>query len=332
MTQTSNPTADAGAVVPDRPSSRPVLMWAAVGIVWSIVALTTLAGWVTGDDFGPPEVFGPDEMSTGKLVGLRVVELLSTAVLLVAFHHLAWRPWRRERRITLDALLLLGGVTGFVMDCWLNTQSFLFAFNANSVSLGAWSSSLPFHDPSVPSHYAESLLWGLPMYIYFCAALGFVGTLGARALRSRYPRLSTQGILAILFVGDFAFDFVVENLIIRTTEAYSFVQTSGPLTLWAGEQHQFPIYESFLVACVSMCFTYARWSMDWDPDGLSVIERGVLSLPAAYRLPVRALAAIGFCAAVLMICYHLPLNWISLSGDSFADLPSYLAPAGLVLP
>jgi hypothetical protein len=31
--------------------------------------------------------------------------------------------------------------------------------------------------------------------------------------------LSTQGIIAILFVGDFIFDFVVENLIIRTTEA-----------------------------------------------------------------------------------------------------------------
>jgi hypothetical protein len=307
-------------------------MWAGVGVVWSLVAAVTLAGWVTGDDFGAPEVRGPDEMAPGRLVGLRIVEVVSTGVLLLAFHHLAWKPWRRERRVSLDALLLIGGLTGFVMDCWLNTQSFLFAFNANSVNLGAWSSSLPLHDDSVPSHYAESLLWGLPMYIYFCAALGYVGTLGARALRRRHPGLSTQAILAILFVGDLTFDFVVENVIIRTSEAYSFVQTSGPLTLWDGEQHQFPLYESFLVACVSMCFTYARWSADWDPDGLSIIERGTLDLPRRLQLPVRALAAIGFCAAVLMIFYHLPFNWISLTGDSFADLPSYLAPAGLQLP
>ena len=309
-----------------RPASKPVLMWAAIGVVWLVVCAFAMVGWVTGDDFGAPEVLGPDQMSSGKLVGLRAVEAISTGVLLVAVYFLAWKPWCYERRVTLDALLLLGGITGFVMDCWLNTESFLFAFNANSVNLGAWSASLPFHDPDVPSHYAESLLWGLPMYIYFCAALGFVGAMAARKLRTRYPALSTQGILAILFVGDFVFDIVVENLIIRGAEAYSFVQTSGPLTLWAGEQHQFPVYESVLVGCVSMCFTYARWSMDWDPDGLSVIERGVLGLPRRYQLVTRALAAIGFCAVVLMVCYHLPFNWLGLTGDSIAELPSYLKP------
>ncbi|WP_182379481.1 spirocyclase AveC family protein [Nocardioides sp. WS12] len=315
-----------------RPASKPVLMWAAIGVVWTIVSIVTLYGWVTGDDFGAPEVRGPDQMDAGKLIGLRIVEVISTGVLAIAVYFLAWKPWRRDKKVTLDALLLLGGITGFVMDCWLNTQSFLFAFNSHSVNLGAWSSSLPFHNDAVPSHYAESLLWGLPMYIYFCAALGFVNTMAARRIRARWPGLSTQSILAILFVGDLVFDFVVENVIIRTTEAYSFVQTSGPLTLWDGEQHQFPLYETFLVACVAMCFTYARWSADWDADGLSVIERGVLTIPSSYRLAVRTFAAIGFCAVVLMMCYHLPFNWISLTGDSFADLPSYLAPAGLTLP
>jgi Spirocyclase AveC-like len=315
-----------------RPASQPVLAWAAVGVVWIGVCVIAIWGWVTGDNFGPPPVLGPDKMTDGKLIGLRLVEVVSTGVLVVAVYFLAWRPWRREHRITLDALLLLGGTVGFVMDCWLNTRAFLFAFNAHSVNLGAWASYLPFHDPAVPGHYAESLLWGLPMYIYFCAALGYVGAMAARKLQTRFPHLSTQGILALLFIGDFLFDFVVENFIIRSTAAYSFVQTNEAMTLWGGEQYQFPIYESFLVACVGTAFTYARWSMDWSEDGLSVIERGVLSLPARFQLPTRILAAIGFCAAVLMVCYHLPVNWISLTGDSFARLPSYLAPQGLVLP
>lgn len=332
MTQLDESTAATAPEVRSRPASRPVLMWAGVGAVWLMVCVFTMAGWVSGDNFGSPEVRGPDKLDSGKLVGLRVVEVVSTSVLIIAVYFLAWRPWRRERRVTLDALLLLGGITGFVMDCWLNTQAFLFAFNAHSVSLGAWSAHLPFHDSAVPGHYAESLLWGLPMYIYFCAALGYVGAMAARRLRARFPGLSTQGILLILFAGDFTFDFVVENLIIRSTEAYAFVQTYGALTLWAGEQHQFPVYESFLVACVAMAFTYVRWSMDWDADGLSVIERGVLSVPSRYRLALRTLAAIGFCATVLMMCYHLPFNWISLSGNSFADLASYLVPEGLARP
>jgi hypothetical protein len=42
------------------------------------------------------------------------------------------------------------------------------------------------------------------------------------------------------------------------------------------------------------------------------------------------MAGVGFCAVVLMICYHVPFNWVGLTGDSFADLPSYLRPVGLV--
>ena len=61
-----------------------------------------------------------------------------------------------------------------------------------------------------------------------------------------------------------------------------------------------------------------------------MIERGVLSLPC-YQLAARVLAAVGFCAVVLMMCYHLPF-WVSLTGHSFAHLPSYLSTEGLVLP
>lgn len=328
-----NEQATASAAPPSgRPESKPILIWAAVGVIWLMVCVTAMYGWLSGPDFGAPEIQGPDKYPASQLVGLRVVEALSTGVLGVAVYFLAWRPWWRDRDVTLDALLLLGGITGFVMDCWLNTQAYLFAFNAHSINLGAWAASLPFHKDDVPSHYSESLLWGMPMYIYFCAALGYVGTLCARRLQSRWPGASVQSILLVLFAGDVLFDFVVENVIIRTTAAYAFVQTYEPLTLWAGESYQFPFYESLLVGLVSVAFTYARWSMDWDRHGLSIIERGALSVPERLELPARALAAIGYCAVVLMVCYHLPLNWVSLAGDSFADIPSYLAPVGLYLP
>jgi hypothetical protein len=72
--------------------------------------------------------------------------------------------------------------------------------------------------------------------------------------------------------------------------------------------------------------------MDWDENGLSVVERGVLSLPSRYRLAARIMATIGFCAAVLMVCYQLPVNWVCLTGHSFAHLPSYPTLEGLVVP
>lgn len=332
MTQLEDrePQAVAGEV-PGRPAparrSRSVVIWALLGAVWTVICVKAVIGWISGPDFGPAPILGPDHMPAAKLAGLRIVEVVSTGVLLVSIYYLAVRPWRRTGRIPLDAFLLLGGVTGFVMDCWLNLVRFLFAFNSHSINLGSWAGSLPFHHDDVPSNYGESLLWGLPMYIYFCAALGAVGALAARALRRRHPAMSVQAMYAVLFAGYFVFDFVVENLIIRLTDAYAFTQTNGSLTLWAGSQYQFPVYESFFVALVGLAFTYAKLSADDSPDGLSVIERGVNEFPVRLRTPLRALAAIGYCALALLVCYHLPVNWIGVGGHSMAHMASYLMPS-----
>jgi len=164
------------------------------------------------------------------------------------------------------------------------------------------------------------------MYIYFAAGLGLIGVNVVQALRRRYPAISNASALAVVWIGDFVFDFVVENLIIRTTHAYSFARTQGELTVFDGAVHQFPVYESILVGCVATAFTALRLSALDAPDGLSHIERGALDLPARLRTPARCLATIGFSAAVLILCYHLPFNWLSVGGESLADLPSYLLP------
>jgi vacuolar-type H+-ATPase subunit I/STV1 len=164
------------------------------------------------------------------------------------------------------------------------------------------------------------------MYIYFCSALGAMGlALRARA-RVWWPRTSETALLVGMWAFFFAFDFAVENAIIRLTDAYSFVRTQGSLTLWAGSQYQFPVYESICVAFVAMAFAAVRISADADPRGISFIERGLGDLPSWSRLAARALAAIGYSAVVLIMLYHLPFNWLGVGGSSLAHLPSYLMP------
>ena len=328
MTQLTTAPANAQAQSAPRPKERTVVVWALLGLAWLVVCAVALGRWVTSDTlFGSVPVLGPDAMPHGKLVGLRAVEVLSTGVLLLAIWLLAVRPFRATGRVSVDALLILGGLTAFVMDAWLNLYGFLFAFNANSVNLGVWTAYLPFRHADAPARYAEALLWGLPMYIYFCSALGAVGSMSLHRLRRRFPMLSFTSLMAILYVGFAVFDFVVENAIIRGSEAYSFPQTERGLTLWAGSQFQFPVYETVLVGFVSLAFTAARYSADVAPDGLAFYERGTQHLPTWLQLPARAVAAIGFCALVLFVCYHMPFNWISIGGDSIADLPSYLMPS-----
>lgn len=323
--ETRSSSAASGAPEPGR--NHAVLAWAAVGLVWIGVSVRAMWGWVTSErDFGPAEIMAGDVMPTSSLAALRVVEVASVVVLLTAIWFLAIKPWRATREVRIEGLLVIGGIFGFAMDSWLNLYDFLFAFNAHSVNLGAWSAHLPFHNDGVPTEYGEALLWGLPMYVYFCSAEAALG-LGVRArLLARYPGMSQTLVLGLMFVFFFVFDFVAENLIIRTSEAYSFVRTEESLTLWPGEQHQFPLYESFLVACVAMGFAAIRLSAERDPDGRSFIERGVEFVPTWAVQPARLLAATGYAAVVLMVLYHLPFNWLSLGGDSMADLPSYLTP------
>jgi hypothetical protein len=301
-------------------------VWAAIAVVWLVIALQALVRWVFSPDFGPAPLIGPDRMPTWNLVGLRIFEGLSVALLLSLIWFCVIVPVRRTGRLSLDGKFVIGGMAAFVADAFLNSYNYLFAWNAHNVNAGVWTAFLPFHNPAASSRYAESLLWGPPMYVYFCAGVAIVGCSAYFAMRSRWPRLSNVSLLTIVFVGEFVFDFVVENLAIRLTHGYAYAQTYGPLTLWAGSQFQFPLYESFLVAALGLFYTWMRLQAVQSADGLSPVERGFDRWRQVLQSPVRTLAVIGFCSAATILIYHLPFNWLGVIGASTANLPSYLLP------
>ncbi|ORW23587.1 hypothetical protein AWC19_10945 [Mycobacterium palustre] len=264
-------------------------------------------------------------MPLSNLVALRIFEGLSIALLAYLVWACVVLPWRRSGALSLDGKFVLGGMAAFVADAFLNCYTYLFAWNANNVNLGVWTAYLPFHNPAASSRYAESLLWGPPMYVYFCAGVAIVGCPAYFALRSRWPRLSNVSLLAIVFVGEFVFDFVVENLAIRLTYGYAYAQTYGPLTLWAGSQFQFPLYEPFLVAALGLLYTWMR--LQAIPcGGRSPVERGFDRWSPAMQSTISTLAVIGFCCAATILIYHLPFNWLGIIGTSKAHLPTYMWP------
>ncbi|KAF2811800.1 uncharacterized protein BDZ99DRAFT_560237 [Mytilinidion resinicola] len=278
-------------------------------------------------------------MPLWRLISLRVVEILSTIVLLLfLFYNLA-KPLYRRRSFTLDGKFVVGGLIALVSDGFLNGQQYIFAWNSYAANAGSWARFTSFHRPGAPTRYTESLLWGPPMYVYFCAGVAIVGCKLHAALRALFgPSLNNEAIFALVWVDAFVSDFVVENAIISTTHAYAFAKTYGPLTLWAGRVSQFPVYESVFVATLGTLFTWMRVQAGGCGEGLSPVERGYQRWRAGvgFRgrrygeswLPgmVRGFAVIGFCSAACVLCYHLPLNWLGVSGDCEADLPDYLMP------
>ena len=303
-----------------------VAVWALLGVIAMAIAAEAWIRWILSDEFSPAPILGPDSISDGTLTALRVVEVLSVVV----FAGLLWltviKPLRRHRRVGLDGMLFVGCLVASITDGVLNLFQYLFAWNAHSVNLGSWNSFLPLHAADSPSRYAEALVWGVPMYIYFVLGVGIAGCAIVAALRRRYPSISNAAALGVVFLAACAFDIVVENAIIQTTQAYAFAKTPASVTLWAGTTHQFPLYEMVLVGLLGTAFTALRLSASDSPDGLSFAERGLHRFRPALRRPVQWAAIIGFCVTTLFCVYHVGFNWLSSNGDSAADLPSYMLP------
>jgi Spirocyclase AveC-like len=323
ITQSS---ADSTSALPPLGRQGPATFLALIGVVWFVVCIEVVLRWVTSDaEFAPAPKIGPDVMEDWRLVALRVFEIISLIVMLAFLWYCVVKPLRQTGRLGLDGRFVLGGIVCFVADAFLNVQQYLFAWNSENVNLGVWVRFMPFHNPDAPSRYAESLIWGPPMYVYFCAGVAIVACYEAKKVRQRWPNLSKFTLFVLIFIFEFLFDFIVENVVIRTTHAYAFAKTYEPLTLWAGEVHQFPIYESVLVAFVGCVFTWARMEAE-ERNGQSPIEVGVERWRPWLQPWVRNFAVLGFCMVTLVFVYHLPLNWLGLIGTSVADLPSYLLP------
>ncbi len=305
----------------------PATCLALIGLVWFVICVDVVVRWVaSGEEFTPAPRVGPDVMADWRLVALRIFEVISVAVMAMFVWYCVIKPLHTTGKLSLDGKFVIGGIVCFVADAFLNVQHYLFAWNSANVNRGVWVRFLPFHNADAPSRYAESLLWGPPMYIYFCAGVAIVACHEATRIRRRWPAISKFRLFVLIFVAEFVFDFVVENAVIRATHAYAFAKTYEPLTLWPGEIHQFPIYESILVATVGCVFTWARMEAGERPEGESPIEVGSERWRPSLRPHVRNLAVLGFCVVTLVFVYHLPFNWLGLIGTSYADLPTYLLP------
>ncbi|MCK9249488.1 MAG: spirocyclase AveC family protein [Solirubrobacteraceae bacterium] len=304
------------------------MIWALVGVLLAALALTTWGRWIlSSEEFGRVEVLGPDEFPTWRLVLLRISEVASVVEMSTIVYLVAIRPWRRARRLGIEAKIALGCFLGSVSDGFLNTQEYLFAWNQHSINVGSWSSFLPFADPDHQSRYAEGIVWGTPMYMYFCIGVALVAVPAIQRMRRRWPGIRNGTALSVVFVAACVFDFVVENVFIRLDHGYAYAQAPESVTLFAGSQYQFPLYEMVLVAALGVFFTNLLLSARDSPDGRSWAERGVERLAPRWRGPASWLAVIGASMTAFFLVYHLPFNWLGLVGDSAADLPSYLLPS-----
>lgn len=296
-----------------------VTWWALWGVAITVFSLVVFGRWLLSPIQFQPVPLPAAVMSSDAIARIRVLEGVSTFVALAALWVWLVRPWRRDGRAPIQGLVMLGALVGYVFDTTINLDSYVMAWNVHSVNFGTWAAFFPGH--TGPVRYAEALLWGPPMYVYFGTLLG---ALQFAVLRTLRPRTGFSIAAILSFVAAFVFDLIAEVSIIRFTEAYAWARVWGVLSLWPGQQWQFPLYESLLVAAYSSLYLWHQQSV--DSQGETFIERGAKQLPPRWQLPLRTLAAFGF-AAVPILVYFGGFYLFSLAADVSAPLPAYLLPS-----
>ena len=119
--------------------------------------------WITGPYFErvPP---GPNDPP----MYMKVPLIANAVVLWVGLPFAIWfffiKPWRRERRITLDGMLFVSMGLMFFQDPLLNYFNTWCTYNTWAFNLGSWSSNIPgWVSPEEPgAQVAEPLLTNAP--------------------------------------------------------------------------------------------------------------------------------------------------------------------------
>ena len=312
-------SADASSI--DRPSGT-IWLWAGLGLAVIGLMIHSWGGWLTDGSTGRPS---PGADHYDFLWALRGTEIVSTGV----FFGLLWwsliNPLIRQRGLTFDGKLFLAGFFVSSLDVLYASLNPTWAMNAHAVSLGTWSEHMPLFANPGQDENAWGLLWCLPAYIWLGLGAAVVGTAILNGLRRRYSGLSTAGLYLITLTIFYVVFALVENFWLRT-QVYDYVSVPRDFTLWAGQIHQFPVYSPLLISFYCLGYTWLRDSR--DANDRCAVDRDVdkLNIGPVARAALSLLAITGFAATTTILGYQVPWSLMSMKGDSFPVLPSYLRP------
>ncbi|KAK6508820.1 hypothetical protein TWF481_003588 [Arthrobotrys musiformis] len=315
-----------------------VTPFSAFGLLWTIISLRAVFLWFCSSEFRAAPINNvPDEPTPAELVRLHLFEaqcfLLGCVIIYYGFVTPRYALERLGPSITsreniwLKARLAIGAVFCVFTDSYLNAYEYIFAWNAYSFNFGSWGKYMPFGDERASSRYGIGLLWVIPVYMYFCCGSVILSDKVSNYLRNRYPTVTTGQILAVTWVSQFLLDYASQAVTMRTSNAYAFAKTFGALTLHAGDRYQYPLYNSFSVATLTTILSFLTLRSGQEMgEWVSLAERGYSRWSPKLQSHVRTFAIIGYCVVNTLICFTIPLILFGISGDSYANIPSYMKP------
>lgn len=299
---------------------KPVQVWAVLGGVLLLLQLYVWTRWITGPYFQVVPS-GPNDPPMYMKIPLVANAVFAWIGLPVAVWWFLIRPWVRERRITLDGMLMVSMGLMFFQDPLLNYLNTWCTYNTWMPNRGSWSSQIPgWVSPEEPGRQVvEPLLTNVPGYSFGNLLMVMLGCLVMRRVKARWPHLSNAQLIGVTYVFNILLDFVMEGLIFLPIGFYVYPGAMRSVSINAGTYYQWPIYEGLMWGGVLTALCALRFFT--DDRGRTIVERGSDRLRGGFAKTqgTRFLAIFAAVSACFFVFYNLPAQWLAMHADPWPD-------------
>jgi hypothetical protein len=299
---------------------KPVTIWAAVGGALLVLQLYVWIRWISGPYFERVPG-GPTDPPMYMKAFLTFNGILMCVGLPLAIWWFIVRPWRRERRITLDGMLMASMGLMFFQDPLLNYFNTWCTYNTWLWNRGSWSSDIPgWVSPEEPGRQvAEPLLINAPGYTAGVLVITIFGCWVMRKIKARWPGISNLRLILVTYAFTFVLDFVMEAGLMLPFGLYTYPGAIRSVSAFAGTYHQWPVYEGLMWGGVQAAMCCLRYFV--DDRGRTVVERGLDNVRggAVKQQFIRFLAIFAAISGCFFFFYNLPAQWIAMHSDPWPE-------------
>lgn len=311
------------AAIPREPGPRTsnrVKVLAGIGGAILAFQLYVWIRWITGPYFERvPQ--GPSEPPLYMKIPLIANAVILWVALPFALYYFFIKPWRQERRITLDGMLLISMGLMFFQDPFLNYFNTWCTYNTWLFNMGSWAPYFPgTTNPEEPgAMVAEPLLTNAPGYAYGVLLITIIGCVIMRKIKARWPNISNLRLILVTYAIAFVFDFVMEALVLLPTGLYTYPGAIQSLSFNAGTYYQWPVYEGLMWGAVQTALCCLRYFT--DDRGRTIMERGLDSVRGGFvrQQFTRFLAIFAGVSACFFFFYNIPAIWLGMHADPWPE-------------
>jgi len=304
----NRPTRVATIEPPYRP---PVRYWAMAGAAIFAFITYVMVRWITGPNFRSIPT-GPTPVPGFMKVAIITFEVITPAAALAIFYWALVRPWRRERRITTDGLLVICYLSLWFQDPLSAYTGNYFNNNAYLLNMGSWVNEIPGWMPTTRpgTGIVESPLFTAGTYVWMM----FVASMSCCALmarlKARRPTISTATLLLASWTAMFVFDLIFEGLVFMPLGIYQYAGGWGSFSLFSSTYHKFPIHEAVFFGALMTAVASLRYFK--NDRGETLVERGIdrLHATSGRKLMLRFLALFAGCHLIYLFVLNIPVALI----------------------